>query len=91
MADFTIILMGFDPHTICVVVEPVYVVQALTAWEAGQLAADAYTAQTGIPVRPLYAAPGPNTLEKLTFPVEGFVTLPTPDPEPGSSISRRDH
>ena len=66
MADFTILVIGFDRGNLCAVVEPVYVPDALNQTEAGWLAAEGYEAQTRIPVQPLYAAAGRLALEKLT-------------------------
>ena len=66
MADFTILVMGFDRINLCAVVEPVYVPEALNQIEAGWLAAEGYEAETRIAVQPLYAAAGRVELEKLT-------------------------
>jgi len=66
MADFTILVVGFERSTLCCVVEPVYVREAPDQAEAGRLAAEGYEAQTGIKVQPLYAAAGQVELEKLT-------------------------
>ena len=67
MADFTILVIGFDRANLCAVVEPVYVPDALSQTEAGWLAAEGYEVKTGISVQPLYAAAGKVELEKLTL------------------------
>lgn len=66
MADFTILVMGFDRCNLCAVVEPVYVPEAMDQTEAALFAAEGYKAKTGILVQPLYAAPGRIELEKLS-------------------------
>ena len=66
MADFTIVVMGFDRAGLCAVVEPVYVPEALDMADAGNIAAAGYKAKTGILVQSLYAAAGRVELEKLT-------------------------
>lgn len=63
---FTVLLMGYDRENLCCIVEPVYVIEALNRREAGWLAAEAFEAETGIPVQPLYAAAGRVELEKLS-------------------------
>ena len=42
MADFTILVMGFDRKNLCAVVEPVYVPEALDQMDAARLAAEGY-------------------------------------------------
>ncbi len=66
MADFTIILVGFDGKSLCAIIEPVYVPEALDQDDAGKAAAEGYESKTGISVQPLYAAAGLVNLEKLT-------------------------
>ena len=66
MADFTVVVMGFDRASLCAVVEPVYVPEALDMADAGKIAAAGYKAKTGILVQSLYAATGRVELEKLT-------------------------
>ena len=58
MADFTVLVLGFDRSNLCVVVEPVYVAAASDQRDAGRLAAEGYKEQTGIPVQSLYAVAG---------------------------------
>ena len=66
MADFTILVMGFDRKNLCAVVEPVYVPEGVDPADAGRQAAEGYEAQAGIPVQALYAVAGRVELEKLT-------------------------
>ncbi len=40
MADFTIVVMGFDSRNLCCVLEPAYVLEARNQAEAGWLAAE---------------------------------------------------
>ena len=66
MEDYTIIVIGFDRHEFCSVIEIVYVPEATDAADAGKIAAQVYSLHTGIPVQPLYATHGRSYLEKLT-------------------------
>jgi hypothetical protein len=67
MKDYTIIVIGFNTHELCLVIEIVYVPEAEGAAEAGEIAARVYGLQTGVTVQPLYAAEGRVNLEKLTI------------------------
>lgn len=64
-SGYTVLVMGFDIQSLCVVVDPVYVPEATMAEEAGKVAEYLYKKQTGIEVQALYAASGDIPLVKL--------------------------